>query len=229
MSLDTAVPRSRRALLAGSLGALAALAAQAIGRPLSVSAAGNGQALVLGSTNSCGTQGTTISNLTSADADFAHGKTGVWGASPSSDGFGIQGYVSGTAGMGVHGFTSGHSSQVGVDGDTRDGNGEGIAVRARTKNGIGVYASAVGGYAIQANGLTVFSRSGKVAFAAGQSSKTITGFPIIPDSLVVATIQGDVAGTWVRGVTLNDAGDSFTIRLNRAAPKALKVGWFIVN
>ena len=45
----------------------------------------------------------------------------------------------------------------------------------------------------------------------------------------VATIQGDVAGTWVRGVTLDVAGDTFTIRLNKAAPKALKVGWFIVN
>jgi hypothetical protein len=229
VTLDATSPRSRRALLAGSLGALAALAAQAIGRPLPASAAGNGQAMILGSTNSCGTQGTTISNLQTADAEFASGKTGIWGASPSTDGFGVQGYVSGNQGVGVKGFTSGHYSQVAVDGDARGGNGEGIAVRARTKNGVGVYASAVGGYAIQAKGLTVFSRSGKVSFAAGQSARTITGFPIIPDTLVVATIQGDVAGTWVRGVTLNEAGDTFTIRLNKAAPKALKVGWFIVN
>lgn len=229
MTFDASAPRTRRALLAGSLGALAAMAAQAIGRPLAVSANTNGQAVILGSTNSCGTQGTTISNLTSADAEFASGKTGVWGASPSTDAFGIQGYVSGNSGTGVKGFTSGHSTQVGVDGDTRDGNGEGISVRARTKNGVAVYASAVGGYAIQANGLTVFSRSGKVTFNAGQASRKITGFPIIADSLVVATIQGDVAGTWVRGVSLNDAGDAFTIKLNRAAPKALKVGWFIVN
>jgi len=102
-------------------------------------------------------------------------------------------------------------------------------VRGRTKNGIGVYASATGGYAIQAVGRTVFSRSGKVTFSAGQASRTITGHALVADSVVVATIQGAVAGVWVLGVNANVTKQTFTIKLNRAAPKAVTVGWFIVN
>jgi hypothetical protein len=41
---------------------------------------------------------------------------------------------------------------------------------------------------------------------------------------VVATVQGNVAGTWVRGVTVNVPGQSFAIRLNKAAPKGLQRG-----
>ena len=93
----------------------------------------------------------------------------------------------------------------------------------------GVYAEATGGYAIQAVGRAVFSRSGKVTFAEGQSSRTIAGHVITAASLVLATIQGNVADTWVRGVTLDNPADTFTIRLNKPAPKTLTVGWFIVN
>jgi hypothetical protein len=46
---------------------------------------------------------------------------------------------------------------------------------------------------------------------------------------VVATIQGDVAGTWVRACSVNQGANSFTIRLNKAAPKSLNVGWFVIN
>lgn len=43
MSIDTTMPRSRRAVLAAAVGGLAALAAQALGRPLPARAA-NGDA-----------------------------------------------------------------------------------------------------------------------------------------------------------------------------------------
>jgi hypothetical protein len=69
-----------------------------------------------------------------------------------------------------------------------------------------------------------------VTFSAGQGSRTLTAsLPFLATTMVLATIQGNVAGTWVRGVSLNLTEQKFTIRLNKAAPKSLKVGWFIVN
>ena len=73
----------------------------------------------------------------------------------------------------------------------------------------------------------MFSRSGRATFIQGQASKTISGFPITPDSLVLATIQGNVPSRYVRGVSVS--GNTFTIRLNKAATSPLIVGWFIVN
>jgi hypothetical protein len=214
---------------AETIAAIGALAAAALGRPPAASAAGNGQAWILGTTNSCGTQGTSVSNLDTADANFVAGKTGVWGASPAEGGYGVQGYADGTNNTGVRGWTSGHHSQVAVDADVTGGNGEGFGVRARTKNGIAVHASATGGYALQCVGRAVFDRSGRTSFAAGATSRTIGGHSLSPSTLVLATIQGDIAGTWVRGVSINTATGKFTIRLNRPAPRAMTVGWFLVN
>jgi hypothetical protein len=33
----------------------------------------------------------------------------------------------------------------------------------------------------------------------------------------------------VRGVTVNVAQQTFTIRLNKPAPRSMRVGWFLVN
>ena len=51
---------------------------------------------------------------------------------------------------------------------------------------------------------------------------------VFPATIVIATIQGNVPGTWVLGAYVNSTS-KFTIRLNRAAPAQLVVGWFIVN
>jgi hypothetical protein len=155
---------------------------------------------------------------------------GMFAIANGSGGIGVQGEANGSeSAIGVQGITNGYNTQVAVDADGRPGFGEGYAVRARTKNGIAVYAEATGGAAIVAHGLTEFSRSGQAAFSKGQLTRTLTAGRIAGRTLVVATIQGDVAGTWVRGVTVNVSAQKFTIRLNKAAPKALKVGWFVVN
>lgn len=230
MAMEPSELRSRRALLAGSIGALAALAAQAIGRP-DLASADDGDAVRLGQQN---TQTGTFTELRRSDNKSRIALIGpTYGVTASTDvsgGTGLDGFSGGTHDtIGVKGRTNGHYSQTAVDADARTGNGEGYAVRARTKNGIGVYAEATGGVAIRAKGRTEFSRSGKVTFSKGQASRTIKGNTIFADSLVVATIQGDVSGTWVRGVTVSTSKGQFTIRLNKAAPKQLKVGWFIVN
>jgi len=47
---------------------------------------------------------------------------------------------------------------------------------------------------------------------------------------VLATIQGNVAGVFVQGVTLvTGASGSFTIHLNKTVQAKIKVAWFAVN
>jgi len=227
MAIDTIRPRSRRALLAGALGGLAA---HALGRPQAASASSH--PLVLGTSNT--TSGST--SVARPDGNtrlfFAGPRYGLSVSSDVADGIGVDGIASGDRGIGVQGRTTGLFTQIAVLGDTTvggTGGGVGIAVQGRAGNGIGVHASATGGYALQCEGRTVFSRSGKVAFTAGQSARTVPVTQIEPDSIVLATIQGNIAGTWVRGVTTSPANDTFTIRLNKPAPSTFKVGWFIVN
>lgn len=228
MSLDPAVPRSRRALLGGALGALAAMAAQAIGRPLPVDA--GGQSLILGQSNTSDAASTTLFRADDAtNVSFIGPTFGVIGHAFVSDGTGIIGQADTAGATGMLGRTEGKPTQTAIRADTTNGLGEGISLRAETHNGIAVWASCTGGAAIVADGLTEFSRSGKAAFATGQASRTIKPGRMTADTLVVATIQGAVPGTWVLGVSLNVTKQSFTIRLNKAAPTALKVGWFVVN
>ncbi len=228
MALDPSSIRSRRAIVGAGLGTLAALAAQAIGRPLP--AAAGGQSVIMGQTNTSDQAATTL--------DRQDGKSNVSLAGPgyaiathvfAADGSGIVAFSDATGARAITARTQGSSSQVALEALTTSGNGEGVSLHAETKNGIAVLAECTGGEAIRVNGMAVFSRSGKETFAAGQSKKTVASGRLSADSLVIATIQGDVAGTWVRGVTVNVVGPSFTIRLNKAAPKALTVGWFIVN
>ncbi len=86
-----------------------------------------------------------------------------------------------------------------------------------------------GGTALQATGPAVFSRSGLLTVAAGSSSATRTGVALTTASLVLATLQQDRAGVWVRSAVPNVAGSSFTIHLNKAVAASTTVAWFVVN
>ena len=58
----------------------------------------------------------------------------------------------------------------------------------------------------------------------------MNGIALSTTSLVLATVQGNVKGVFVQGVTVVAApSGSFTVHLNKATPSALKVGWFVVN
>ena len=110
MAIDTSISRSRRALLAGGLGGLAALVASALGRPLPASAT-DGDVIHVGDELS-GTSVTRISNL-GGTAPVLYGESskgiGVLGSSDSSSGVrgesatnvGVHGYS--TSGFGVYG------------------------------------------------------------------------------------------------------------------------------
>jgi len=75
----------------------------------------------------------------------------------------------------------------------------------------------------------VFSRSGILTVAAGQSSATKTGVALTSSSLVLATMQQDRTGVYVRSAVPNAAASSFTIHLSKAVTVSTSVAWFLVN
>ena len=83
---------------------------------------------------------------------------------------------------------------------------------------------------LRVNGAAVFSRSGILTIPAGSGSSRVKHINLTSSSLVLATIQGDVAGVFVRGVAIViGSNGQFNVHLNKAAPSALIVGWFVVN
>ncbi len=169
---------------------------------------------------------------------FGHGPSvGVLGeAETTSSGTGVQGTGAGT-GTGVRG-DGGHA---GGDGVVAQGYGTGSGVHATGGiNGAGVFAvgnpgvvaqSAGSGLtALQVYGPAAFSRSGILTIAARRSSATRAGIAMTDASLVLATIQGNVPGVTVQGVTRVAGPDgSFTVHLNKAVSARTEVAWFILN
>jgi hypothetical protein len=228
MGSSTNEPKSRRALLAGAAAGVAAVAA---GRPQAAHAAA-GQALVLGKVNQSNAETTIFApalppNHTTV-VYFNLDEGAVLGGATLNDAYGVAGVATGANGIGVLGRTSGDATTIGVSGISDP---VGIGVQGFTKNGTGVWAEATGGgHALHVEGRAIFAtRSGRTSFSAGQAARVISNQFVGVGALVLATIQGNVAGIWVRGVSLDIPHNRFTILLNRTAPSALVVGWFIVN
>jgi hypothetical protein len=149
MALDTVTPRSRRTVLAASLGGLAALAANAIGRPALVRA-NDPNDVLLGGVNTTGSR-TTIRNTTTGNAVLslentnfglgllvstsnAQGILATTGASTAVEGDSDTGYgVVGASntGTGVWGVVGGAGNGV-------EGHGSGTGVGVYGHSGIGV-------------------------------------------------------------------------------------------
>jgi hypothetical protein len=182
----------------------------------------------------------------------ATGGIGVWGESNttamvgrsngSSTGvFGFSGSAAdplpgSSAKTGVFGFARQDASSIGVAGNSSSGTGvygeagTGRGLHGWSNTGIGVRAQAVAGTALQVLGRASFSRSGRLAIAAGRSSVTKTGVtPLTASSLVLAVLQTNRPGIYVRAVVPNVAGHSFTVYLNAAVPGTTNVAWFILN
>ena len=96
-------------------------------------------------------------------------------------------------------------------------------------SGPGVQARSTTGPALKVLGRAQFSLSGVAVVQAGRATVTVNNVSLSNGSLVLALIQGNVSGTWVRSVVLDLVGDKFTIRLNKVVPSATFVGWFAVN
>jgi hypothetical protein len=138
--------------------------------------------------------------------------------------------IASTSGTGVYGHSAtgdGVQGTTGLPGTT--GLGSGVHGQALNNNGVGVRADGPR-TGLEVNGAAVFSRTGTVTFSAGQSEVRVKPLRLTVSSIVLATIQGNVVGMDVRGVTIVTGNKgSFTIHLNKNAPSALIVGWFVVN
>jgi hypothetical protein len=177
---------------------------------------------------------------------FSRSGRGVYGQSGSTGpGFanitnGVHGVTDSAAGVGVIGENA-NGTAVGGISSTSDGVGgtssSGTGVHGVSSTGIGVLAECPSGTGVRATGATalsvqgpaVFSRSGTLTIAAGGSSATQTGVALTASSLVLATLQQDRAGVWVRSAVPNIPGSSFTVHLSRVVPAAMSVAWFVVN
>jgi hypothetical protein len=108
--------------------------------------------------------------------------------------------------------------------------GRAVSGTASAAGGIGVRGQApTTGYALDVSGRSRFSRSGKLAIAAGRSYITKTGVPLTSKSLVLAVLQTNRSGIYVRAVVPNVTGASFTIYLNTRVPGTTYVAWFVIE
>jgi len=214
---------------------------QASGNGSGVNGAGAGSGSgVLGSGGDSGGAGVTGfggGNGTGVIGNGDGSGSGVVGNSGAGDAHGVEGFGSGTGsgvvgrggaggGAGMVGSALGNGSGVVGIGAGSGAGVEGISGAA----GIGVLAeSSAGGTALKATGRVVFSRSGVLTVAAGKSTITKTGVALTKASLVLATLQQDVPGVWVRCAVPNVTAKSFTVHLSKAVSATTKVAWFVLN
>jgi hypothetical protein len=247
MAIDTTTARSRRALLLGAGGALAAFAAQALGRPLPALAGSGSVALGAVNTSADTTiiRNTDIGNGTEVlRAVNAGNGTAFRGRSHAGDG--VVGESSSSASVGVHGYSPGagvrgdSAAGVGVLGQSESGQGvlgmggpSGIAVSA-FGGSIGLFASAsTGDYAIAVDtGRLAFGRNaGNAVIPASARHVTVSPGFVTDETRVLATIvKGHPGGTTtVQRVAKSTDGQSFTIYLTANALNAVTVSWFVFS
>jgi hypothetical protein len=190
MAIDTSVPRSRRAVLAASVGGAAALLAQALGRPLAADAANGDPVTVGGSfsgtaptaiTNSTGDAIQAINTSTTASGLFAHA-TAATGVT-----YGVFGRANSVGGTGVFGVNySATGITYGVKGQADSPNG--TAVRGSSTQGIGVYGASDSAIAVRGS---------------SQSSRGVYG-----SSALHVGVEGLGAVAGVKGTSPNGPGVS---------------------
>ena len=168
-----------------------------------------------------------VSNI-SADS------TGVTGRSATGTGvFGDTASGIGVVGLGAYGvYGSGNAGVVGdVDGGTGVQGWSGVAFAPNPVVNVGVWAGAeTGRTALDVHGVARFTRSGKVSFVSGNTSKTVT-VPggISATSLGFAMLQSDKTGFYVRAVVPSTTAGTIKIILNKAATSTMTVGWQVIN
>lgn len=177
-----------------------------------------------------GTMGDTTGEAANTD------ETGVYGyadASPSSSGVvghSHQGWgVIGAGAVGVLGVgTWGVLGDVGVTSIGVYGN-VGAAEAPIVAGGIGVLARAqtTSQVALKVLGKAQFSRSGRTSIAPGSSTKTITMAGVTTSSYIIATLQTNRSGIYVRAVV--PAAGTFKIYLNTTVPGTTYIGYLVIN
>ena len=189
-----------------------------------------------------GVSGTTGSSAAGAAAVAGE----ITSASPGSFSAGVRGKNDGTGanGIGVLGSHAGDgwgvygASQggIGVFGNVTTGTGvegsgtTGVFGVTNSQHGVGILAqNNGGGPALKVNGVAAFSRSGVATVPSGKSQVT-SRLTLTSASFVLATIQGNITGLYVRGVTIAAGSPgSFTIHLSNTVTSKTNVAWLAVN
>ena len=221
MAIDTNVPRSRRALLAGGVGGLAALTASALGRPLPARADDGdivrvGYWLMAEST-------TILDNATNAEPTLcgrgsfgdglmgtsdASGRSGVYAVNTDAGGYGVYGENKATGSIGSLG-----SGTFGVRGHVRE---TGSGVRGLSPSGEGVYGTSSTGIGVRGG-----STSGIGVHGTSKSKAGVDGFSESATGVHGTSNQGSgvhghgVAGHGVLG-TSQAAASAGTVGHSRA-------------
>src|SRR5205085_11107185 len=82
----------------------------------------------------------------------------------------------------------------------------GAAAPGEAPAGVAVHAQAEPGYtALNVVGVARFSRSGRASIAANKSSKIVAMAGVTPNSYIVATLQANRSGVFVRAVVCSSA------------------------
>lgn len=206
MAIDARVPQSRRAVLAGAIGGLAAAAATALGRPDRASAAA-GSTMIIGSeTNDAGSANTQLLTNSSVVAfkllqngpgtalmgyaTPATGATrGVYGRTDSPDGYGVQARNAGAAGAGAAIQAIGVNNH-GVDATTDDQTNHAIHA-AHNANGVAVYGTSGGGTGVYGVSSGAPGVSGSSTTGSGVTGQSGTGIGVYGYSTSFYAVYGN--------------------------------------
>ena len=212
---DAPTLSTRRSVLAAIVGAAAAGAAAALGRPLAANAA-DGDPLVLGQTNQADTETTLDGTLIVRPVAI------VENLLPVAQGVANEALIArSTNGIGVYGQSEGN----------RGGLSSGVKGVATTDTGVGV--TAVGQIALLAHGkVQLETRSGRATVLAGRSSVDVDlikgGLAGTP--LCFANVMSYRPGTFVTMVRPNyPTAHRLRIYLNRAVTANTYVAWLVLN
>jgi len=226
--------RSRRQLLAGAAGAVAAAAVAAVVKAPAAKAA-DGDPVLFGSLNQ-GASTTSVlinsnTNNTALSVGANNSGTALFASSPGGTA------VSGNGGgNGVQGITS-NPSASGVYGQNNAG-GFGAAGRSNVSGGVGVLGEALNGYGVKAvggiaaldvHGPAIFDRSGLNTVPANSKSMTLGPIPLGPNSMVLAMVQRNAGGAFVKSAIPSPSNSTITINLDKIRAISVPVAWFILG
>jgi hypothetical protein len=163
-----------------------------------------------------------------ASASVAGGR-GVYGEN-FADGDGVYG-VSDGAGAGVHGVGNGGPAVQAED--TSDAGAYGVLATSIAGTAVAAEATNPAGTALLVRGRAVFSNCGIAtvpgSVATPRQAVNVNNVALTTNSLVVATLQANIAGVFVASAVPHATTGTVTINLNQPVSQHIKVGWFVCD
>jgi hypothetical protein len=215
------IQRSRRAVLTGLGGGVAALVAQALGRPLPALA--EGENIKVGGQHGTARSPTVLRNRVNAEEVFV-ARSDSYGTALEGHSGGVAVYGEGS--LAVYGVSPPQNG-VGVRGQCFGG----IGVEAVSDDGIGIWAYALRGVALQVDTgrIRVPSVSRVATIEAGRSAVTVHApVDVVEDSFVLLTPRTNLRGRdlWY---TTDPEADTFTIHISEPRTNPTAVAWLLLG